>query len=204
MNLHLFRGIRKLSGSLVLTCFAIVSSFAQMPGSAFQGKTVQAYNKSSYRSAPRNAGGADILLIQTSDPWNSTANIDVLDSLNKTYEVATWQEIENNTVDVFGYQVVLIVNDQVQQFYDDYASKKALFEEYVEKGGTLIFFAAGGGWANGVLNAKLPGNVSWFWQGGNAGTGGTDIDLFLRNKISNLIYSSTHKLPSFSSKKNGC
>lgn len=119
---------------------------------------------------------ADILLIQTSDPWERsshylgnnwydgiTSDTLVLDSLSprKSYQVATWQQINSGAIDVFSYQVILIVNDQVQQFYNDYAAKRPLFEQYVQNGGTLIFFAAGDGWAGGSLTAPLPGGVTW-------------------------------------------
>jgi len=114
----------------------------------------------------------DILLIQTSDPWESsdhyvgnnwydgiTADTLVLDSLGYTYRIATWDNINQGTVNIFAYPVILIVNDQVQAFYDSYAAHVTDFENYVSSGHTLVFFAASDGWAGGRLNANLPGGV---------------------------------------------
>jgi len=108
-------------------------------------------------SAAPNTGSADILLIQTSLPWNSTADMDILSSLGYSYDIVTMENIEN--VDLFSYPVILIVNDQVQAFYDMYASQIADFEAYVAAGGILLFFAASDGWAAGTLYAPLPGGV---------------------------------------------
>ena len=102
----------------------------------------------------------DILLIQTSDPWERsdhyvgsnwydgiTSDTMVLDSLGYSYRIATWDDIDSGAVNVFAYPVVLIVNDQVQAFYDEYAAHVADFRAYVEAGHTLLFFSAGWGWA---------------------------------------------------------
>ena len=104
-----------------------------------------------------NAGGSDILLIQTSLPWNSSANTQVLAELGYTYDVVDMRNIDG--VDLFRYPVMLIVNDQVQAFYDQYAQQIAAFENYVSNGGLLVFFAASDGWAEGTLLAPLPGGV---------------------------------------------
>jgi hypothetical protein len=134
-----------------------------------------------YKTNPRPRSGEitaaateDILLIQTNDPWEDssryigsnwydgiTADTEVLDSLGYSYRIATWADIGSGAVNIFAYPVVLIVNDQVQAFYDDYAAHVAEFEAYVSTGHTLVFFAAGGGWAEGQLYANLPGGVHW-------------------------------------------
>lgn len=125
------------------------------------------------------ASTTDILLIQTSDPWerdagteypahyvgNSwfdgiTADTEVLSQLGYSYQIATWADISSGLIDIFSYPVVLIVNDQVQSFYDQYANQLSSFERYVTNGGTLVFFAASDGWAEGTLNALLPGGMS--------------------------------------------
>ena len=138
-----------------------------------------------YATAPQSGSGGvnpaaneDILLIQTSDPWEDsyvwvgnnsydgiTADTTELNSLGYTYRIATWNDINIGAVNIFSYPVVLIVNDQVQSFYDDYAAHVADFENYVSTGHTLLFFAAGYGWARGVLNAPLPGGVAWNLSG---------------------------------------
>ncbi len=100
---------------------------------------------------------ADILLVQTSLPWDSYANTKVLNQLGYTYNIVDMSNIDNTNL--FDYPVILIVNDQTQTFYNQYADQKSDFEEYVRNGGSLLFFAASDGWAKGTLNANLPGNV---------------------------------------------
>ena len=101
--------------------------------------------------------GADILLIQTALPWDSDADMVVLNSLGYSYDIVDMYNIDS--VNLFNYPVILIVNDQVQEFYDAYASRVSEFENYVSAGGVLVFFAASDGWAMGTLNAPLPGGV---------------------------------------------
>src|SRR5262245_58622731 len=94
------------------------------------GETIT-YSTSPQR-APAAAGAQDILLIQTNDPWERssnyiganwydgvTADTKVLDSLGYSYRIATWNDISAGNVNIFSYPVILIVNDQVQAFYDD-------------------------------------------------------------------------------------
>jgi hypothetical protein len=102
-------------------------------------------------------GQADILLIETSLPWNSNADKTVLNALGYTYDIATMSNIDS--IDIFRYPVILVVNDQVQAFYDQYAERVTDFENYVKNGNTLLFFAASDGWARGTLQARLPGGV---------------------------------------------
>lgn len=106
---------------------------------------------------PGASEAADILLIQTSLPWDTSSNTIVLDDLNYRYDIVDMSNLDS--VNVFSYQVILIVNDQVQAFYDAYANQVSTFEAYVRAGGVLLFFAASDGWANGTLRADLPGGV---------------------------------------------
>lgn len=82
----------------------------------------------------------------------------MLSALGYAYDIVDMSNISQ--VDLFRYPVILIVNDQVQAFYDQYAAQVAAFEKYVENGGTLVFFASSDGWAAGTLQANLPGGVS--------------------------------------------
>lgn len=118
-------------------------------------KTIQ--EKSFTDFTKKAASNADILLVQTSLPWNSSANTEVLDALEYIYDIADISNISD--IDMFAYPVVLVVNDQTQTFYDIYANKREEFDEYVLNGGTLLFFAASDGWARGTLQTNLPGNV---------------------------------------------
>ena len=102
-------------------------------------------------------GTPDVLLIQTALPWESNADTTVLNDLGYSY-----REIDMNdlaTTNIGDYQVVLIVNDQVQSFYDSYAENYDVFDKYVTNGGTLVFFACDHGWAGGDNYTDLPGHV---------------------------------------------
>jgi len=102
-------------------------------------------------------GTPDILLIQTAIPWASNADTQVLDALGYSYNEIDITEVPNTNID--DYQVVLIVNDQVQSFYDNYALNYDKFENYVMNGGTLVFFACDHGWAAGDNYTDLPGHI---------------------------------------------
>ncbi len=100
----------------------------------------------------------DILLVQTNYPWDSDADMRVLDLIGKSYDcVTSLTDIAALGAAVFSYKVILIVNDQSQPFYDAYASARSAIETYVSNGGTLVFFAGYAGWHLGQLNDFLPG-----------------------------------------------
>ena len=100
---------------------------------------------------------ADVLLIQSASPWNSTANTRVLNDLGYSFDSVNMNQIPSTDLD--SYQVILIVNDQNQQFYNYYAQMYDYFENYVESGGVLVFFACDHGWAGGNNYTNLPGQV---------------------------------------------
>ena len=103
---------------------------------------------------------SDVLLIQTSPPWETNSNEVVLDSLGLTYEFVTdWGQVQ--WANLTNYRVVLVVNDQTQAFYDGHAQHAQQLEDFVAQGGDLLFFAAGAGWAGGQLTAPLPGGLPW-------------------------------------------
>jgi hypothetical protein len=62
------------------------------------------------------AGAADVLLIQSALPWQSTADTTVLNQLGYTYAVADMYQVPS--LNLNDYQVILIVNDQNQSFYN--------------------------------------------------------------------------------------
>jgi len=100
---------------------------------------------------------ADVLLIQSALPWNSSADLNVLDALDYTHNTVDMGQLQN--VQLADYQIILIVNDQNQQFYDYYAQNYDTFVEYVQNGGILVFFACDHGWADGDNYTNLPGGI---------------------------------------------
>jgi hypothetical protein len=108
-------------------------------------------------AAPATSG--DVLVIQRYWPWDSTADVDVLYALG--YNVDTIDMVDLWYVDLLDYQMVLIANDQDQEFYDSYVAQRWVFEDYVYAGGVLVFFAAGEGWNGGTLTGQyLPGGAA--------------------------------------------
>ncbi len=100
----------------------------------------------------------DVLILQQTLPWGSNADATVIGSLGYTYEIKNMSNVPS--LDLSKYCFVLIVNDQSQSFYDSYATNYSIFQNYVENGGVLVFFACGYGWGGGHLNAPLPGGVT--------------------------------------------
>ncbi len=108
----------------------------------------------------------DVLLVQTAPPWSTDSNELCLDGLGMTYDFVTdWDLIDWTALG--DYRVMLIVNDQAQPFYDDYAVHQQDLEQFVMDGGDLLFFAAGAGWAGGYINAPLPGGLPWHFDVAN-------------------------------------
>lgn len=57
------------------------------------------------------------------------------------------------------YRVIILANDQYQNFYDDIGLMKEKFEEFVTNGGTLVYGVCDGGWANGTSMIYIPGDI---------------------------------------------
>ena len=101
---------------------------------------------------------AKVLLIQDSLPWSSRANDQVLDELNIAYDKATTTDFIS-TVDLSQYEVVIFANDQAFGSYENYKEFKEYLEKFAELGGVIVFGACDNGWAEGILNENLPGDV---------------------------------------------
>lgn len=108
----------------------------------------------------RSISGIDtnrVLLVQTSLPWNSSANQQVLSELNLDYTLMGIDGLAST--DLTDYQLVIIANDQTQSFYDKYAEVKSQLEDHVRTGGVLVIGACDRGWAGGTWTTTLPGGV---------------------------------------------
>ncbi|MFZ2663907.1 MAG: hypothetical protein WAX66_00900 [Patescibacteria group bacterium] len=141
--------------SMIVICSGL--SYADSSSVAPLGYKPEKGEFTPFQSIVSQEGTPDILLIQTAIPWASYADTTVLDVLKRSYRVIDMSEVATTNID--DYQVILIVNDQVQGFYDNYAANYTIFENYVKNGGTLVFFACDHGWAGGNNYTNLPGNV---------------------------------------------
>ena len=121
-----------------------------------------------------NVGGGagtatHIKLFRDNLPWDSNAMIDALEDIGftegqgpHTYEII--ESAEMVTVPLIpGEDLVIISNDQNQDYYNNYAASQIRFRNFVHTGGSMFFGACDHGWASGsILDAGivLPGNIT--------------------------------------------
>jgi len=103
--------------------------------------------------------GGTVCIFKDANPWGSTATESILAANGIPYEVHTSAEF--GTLDFTQYGMIVFSGDQPQSFYDNYASYVWKFEDYVNAGGFLNFFACDSGWNGGSLTAPLPGGMQW-------------------------------------------
>ncbi|MFZ5968691.1 MAG: fibronectin type III domain-containing protein [Bacillota bacterium] len=98
------------------------------------------------------------LIIQSNSPWSSNANQIVLDNLDIPYTQIDIDQLAN--FDLREYRLIIISNDQDNAFYNRFRQNKLKLEDYIKNGGTMIFGASSGGWADGDISSALPGNIT--------------------------------------------
>lgn len=108
-------------------------------------------------AAQADEAGKKVLLIEDRDPWNSTANQIILSRLTE-YKKVTTEGFLNE--DLSEYAVIIFANDQPFATYENYTKFKDQLELFASIGGVIVFGACDAGWADGVLNAPIPGNVT--------------------------------------------
>ena len=106
-----------------------------------------------------SALGDTVAVFKDFDAWGSTGIESFLAANGITYEVHNSSEFGSLDFSKFG--MIVVSSDQTQEFYDNYAAQVSKFEDYVADGGFLNFFACDGGWNGGMLNAPLPGGMTW-------------------------------------------
>lgn len=100
-------------------------------------------------------------------PWNSEALDNMLADLGiilgteeNEYQVLTSETIDT-VVLTAGEDLIIIANDQSQEFYDNYSASQQKIDSFVENGGTILWEACDLGWANGSIEEagiNLPRN----------------------------------------------
>jgi len=119
---------------------------------------------------PAGAGAAThIKTFRDGLPWGSSAMDTMLQREGFTsgpgenqYEIFPSDSFASVSLEV-GTDMVIIVNDQNQTFYDNYAASQTKFNDFVYRGGTIFWEACDRGWAEGsILDAGItfPGGVS--------------------------------------------
>lgn len=110
-----------------------------------------------------------IKLFRDNLPWRSNAMVVVLEALGftegqgaHTYEIIKSSEMVTVPL-IPGEDLVIISNDQNQNFYNNYAASQIRFRNFVYTGGSLFFGACDRGWASGSISDAaivLPGNIT--------------------------------------------
>jgi subtilisin family serine protease len=103
--------------------------------------------------------GGRVLVLMDELPWGVDSLTAVLDLMGITYDMAGSGELPG--LDLAGYEVVFVSNDQPQRFYDVLADQVGALEGYVNGGGYLWLGVAGWGWNGGEPDGlPLPGGGS--------------------------------------------
>ncbi|NJE47619.1 pyrolysin [Thermococcus sp. GR7] len=103
----------------------------------------------------------NVLILKSVDAWSSPAVENTLTDIGVPYDVMTSGELKNKTAQelIETYDMIIIVSDQPQAFYDDLGTQMDKLEEYVRAGRTLEIHAANWGWHRGVWTTPLPGGA---------------------------------------------
>ncbi len=126
---------------------------------------IESINTISMRYTMRAAEekGDRILLIQNSLPWDSDANIQLLQRLQDQGAIAGFDVCsvaDFGTLELAKYSVISIANDQTTDTYEQCAAIIRGLEFFVQGGGVVIFGACDRGWGgNGNLSVDLPCGV---------------------------------------------
>ncbi len=110
-----------------------------------------------------------IKLFRDNLPWDSNAMVVALEDLGftegqgaHTYEIIGSDQM--GTVPLIpGEDLVIISNDQNQNYYNNYAASQIRFRNFVYTGGSMFFGACDHGWAEGSISDAaivLPGNIT--------------------------------------------
>ncbi len=109
-----------------------------------------------------------VKLFRSSLPWDSYAIDEVLGSIGfrsgvgpNTYEIIGPQEMGTTSL-VPGEDLVIISNDQDQEFYNYYGANQVRFTNFVYSGGSMFWEACDEGWAGGSMASAgivLPGDL---------------------------------------------
>ena len=100
---------------------------------------------------------ADVLIIQNSLPWRSNAAETVLNNLNIEYDKMTAQQAKENDLSI--YRMIYVSNDQNTAFYNTMYQIKPKLDSFVSNGGTLVYGVCDSGWAEGISEKIIPGDV---------------------------------------------
>ncbi len=108
-------------------------------------------------SETRINAAAEVLILKDVNPWDSTANEQILTSMGIPYSIARSSDL--GSINLRDYDLIIVASDQPQSFYNAFAAYLSDFEAFVRAGGVLQFNGADQGWSGGFWS-ELPGGVT--------------------------------------------
>ncbi len=104
----------------------------------------------------------NVLILKNVNAWNSPAVEGTLTDMGVPYDVMSGMELQNKTAQdlIDTYDMIIIVSDQPQSFYDQIGPQMGKLEDYVKAGKVLEIHAANWGWNGGLWTTPLPRNVT--------------------------------------------
>lgn len=121
------------------------------------------HNQSQQGERSSDFEGKDVLLIETEIPWDSDANDRLLQTLCSEGLIDGYTKmsiISAAKEDFSDYGMIMIANDQTDDFYDKYELIRESLEDYAYNGGAIAFGACDNGWKDSVFSWSLPGGVT--------------------------------------------
>ncbi len=111
-----------------------------------------------------------VKILRDNLPWDSDALDMVLSDIGLTlgteegqYQVIASDEFDSVSLSA-GEDLVIIANDQSQEFYNNYSASQPKIEAFINNGGTIFWEACDLGWARGSIDQSgldLPGGVEF-------------------------------------------
>ena len=113
-------------------------------------------------ASARQLSSYNVLILKNVNAWNSPAVEETLTDLGIPYQTMTSGELKNLTTQdlLDSYDMIVIISDQPQGFYDDLGPQMGKLEDFVKAGGVLEIHAANWGWHGGVWTTPLPRGVT--------------------------------------------
>ena len=105
----------------------------------------------------RAENASEVLLIQSKYPWNSSADEIVLNQLNIQYKKETVDSAVSE--DFSNYKLIIVANDQTDDFYRTLSTIRTKLELFVMNGGTLLYGICDAGWGAGYSDLLIPGDI---------------------------------------------
>ena len=120
-----------------------VSNSATAPEEYIPQESIDEIATFSLRHSAEDLSSVNVLLVEDTLPWNSSANSTVLTSLGVSYNKVKTDDFLSQ--DLGDYSVLVFANDQQFSTYSNYANFMSNVETFASLGGVVIFGACDAG-----------------------------------------------------------